>query len=113
MRPRVCWLGMENFESNGKREEGRVEAPKLAQVDPASQDRGVPFFDKSSIASDPAIEMLTIPEVAQVLKISVTGVRRLQQGRQLPFVKVGGSIRFLKRDIISYLEGKRTDSIGQ
>jgi excisionase family DNA binding protein len=56
------------------------------------------------------IELLTITEVAEVLKISATGVRRLQQARQLPFIKVGGSVRFFKRDIIVYLEKQRVES---
>jgi excisionase family DNA binding protein len=64
------------------------------------------------MSSDPnsTIELLTIVEVAEVLKISATGVRRLQQARQLPFIKVGGSVRFLKRDIIVYLEKQRVES---
>jgi len=56
------------------------------------------------------IELLTITEVAELLKISATGVRRLQQARRLPFIKVGGSIRFFKRDIIVYLEKQRVES---
>jgi len=58
------------------------------------------------------IDLLTIAEVAELLKISVSGVRRLQQARQLPFIKVGGSVRFLKRDIVVYLEERRLESVG-
>jgi len=57
------------------------------------------------------IELLTIAEVAEILKISATGVRRLQQGRHISFVKVGGSIRFTKEDILSYLEKRRVESV--
>jgi len=39
-------------------------------------------------------ELLTITEVAEMLKISVPSVRRLQHQRQIPFYKVGGSVRF-------------------
>ena len=63
-----------------------------------------------SSGSNSTIELLTIPEVAEVLKISATGVRRLQQARQFPFIKVGGSVRFFKRDIIVYLEKQRVES---
>lgn len=63
------------------------------------------------IDSHSAIELLTITEVAEVLKISVQGVRRLQQQRNIPFFKVGGSIRFSKNDIVSYLEKSRVESI--
>jgi excisionase family DNA binding protein len=67
------------------------------------------------MSSDPnsTIELLTITEVAEVLKISATGVRRLQQARQLPFIKVGGSVRFFKRDIIVYLEKQRVGSMAK
>ena len=57
------------------------------------------------------IELLTIKEVAELLKISQVSVRRLQQGRHLPFIKVGGSIRFAKIDIVGYLKKQRIDSI--
>jgi excisionase family DNA binding protein len=57
------------------------------------------------------MELLTIAEVAGLLKVSKTSVRRLQQRRLIPFIKVGGSIRFMRRDIVSYLEKKRVDTI--
>jgi excisionase family DNA binding protein len=66
-----------------------------------------------SIEPDPALELLTVQEVAKMLKISASGVRRLQQARQLPFIKVGGSVRFSKRDIASYLEVRRVGPIDQ
>lgn len=55
--------------------------------------------------------LLTIIEVAKFLKISPTGVRRLQQQRLIPFLKVGGSVRFLKEDIVSYLKKRRVKAI--
>jgi excisionase family DNA binding protein len=60
---------------------------------------------------DPSIELLTIAEVATLLKISKVGVRRLQQQRRIPFLKVGGSVRFIKNDVLSYLERARIGSI--
>ncbi len=57
------------------------------------------------------IEILTIKEVAEFLRISPTSVRRLQQGRHIPFIKVGGGIRFIKNDIIKYLEENRIESM--
>jgi excisionase family DNA binding protein len=70
----------------------------------------VQSFDKMSTAQ-PAKEVCTIRDVAELFKISVTGVRRLQQGRHLPFIKVGGRIRFYKKDIIAYLDKRRVESI--
>lgn len=57
------------------------------------------------------IELLTIKDVAELLKVSQSTVRRLQQGRHLPFIKVGGSIRFTKSDIVEYLKKQRIESI--
>lgn len=66
-----------------------------------------------SIERDPTFELLTIPEVAKWLKISSSGVRQLQQARKLPFIKVGGSVRFFAEDIASYLRTRRIRSIDQ
>jgi len=66
-----------------------------------------------SIDAYPASGLLTIPDVAELLKISIPTVRRLQQHRQLPFIKVGGCVRFNRSDIAAYLEKRRVRSIGQ
>jgi excisionase family DNA binding protein len=73
----------------------------------------VSFFDNQPKESSPAIELLTIAETAGFLKISKSGVRRLQQGRHVPFFKVGSSVRFAKSDLMSYLAQQRVGSIGQ
>lgn len=57
------------------------------------------------------IELLTIGDVAKLLKVSPSTVRRLKQGRRLPFIKVGGSIRFAKDDIVEFLKHERVESI--
>jgi len=55
--------------------------------------------------------LMTLPEAAIYLRISVSGMRRLQQGRHIPFVKVGGVIRFLKSDLIAYVQKQRVEPI--
>jgi len=64
------------------------------------------------VDSSGTIELLTIPEVAKFLKISASGVRRLQYGRHIPFHKIGGGIRFAKEDVVSYLVQHRVEAIG-
>jgi excisionase family DNA binding protein len=64
-----------------------------------------------SIDSTGAMELLTIPEVATLLKISGVSVRRLQSDRRIPFFKVGGSVRFAKDDIVAYLKKQRVEAI--
>jgi excisionase family DNA binding protein len=65
-----------------------------------------------STESSQTLELLTIAEVARILKISASGVRRLQQSRLIPFIKVGGSVRFTKIDLVSYLEKHRVEAVG-
>ena len=55
------------------------------------------------------IELLTISEVAVFLKVSVSAVRRLKDQRRIPFIKVGGRIRFAKTDVTSFLERARVN----
>ena len=70
------------------------------------------LFDNSPSDSNGAIELLKIPEVAELFRVSVSEIRRLQYGRQLPFIKVGGSVRFAKSDLMDYLAKRRIRSIG-
>jgi excisionase family DNA binding protein len=68
------------------------------------------LFDNKTDRALP--RLLTIPEVAELLHISQVGVRRLQQRRLIPFMKVGGSVRFAVNDVLSYLERQRVHAIG-
>ena len=63
--------------------------------------------------SDPATGLLTVAQLAKFLNISVSSVRRLQQGRHIPFLKVAGSIRFAMSDVLSYLAKARVEPIDQ
>lgn len=77
--------------------------------DRAMMDSPALHFDNSSSGSDLAPELLTTPETAIFLRISISGVRRLQQARQLPFIKVGSGIRFARGDLIAYLAKRRVE----
>ena len=57
-------------------------------------------------------DLLTVAEVAELLKISASSVRRLQSDRKIPFVKVRGSVRFVREDIVSYIARCRVGAIG-
>ncbi|MGY3388322.1 excisionase family DNA binding protein [Bradyrhizobium sp. USDA 3311] len=57
------------------------------------------------------VELLNITEVAKLLSISTSSVRRLQQGRRIPFIKVGGSVRFSKEDVRAYLAKQRVEPV--
>ncbi|MBH5396328.1 helix-turn-helix domain-containing protein [Bradyrhizobium sp. CNPSo 4010] len=60
---------------------------------------------------DPTIDLLTVAEVAELLKLSVPSMRRMQQRQLIPFIKVGGSVRFTRSDIVSYLVKRRVKTI--
>jgi excisionase family DNA binding protein len=60
---------------------------------------------------DPTIELLTVADVAEILNVSVSSVRRLQQRRMIPFFKIGGGVRFARSDIRSYLAKRRIETI--
>jgi excisionase family DNA binding protein len=94
---------------NGRFLEKRAHA-KLMSAAGGSAGGPVLLFDSRSHSLPPSL--LTIPEVAELLRISIPGVRRIQQKRLIPFFKVGGSIRFAANDVLSYLEKQRVKAIG-
>lgn len=57
------------------------------------------------------MELLTIKDVARLLKVSEVTVRRLQQARQIPFLKIGGGIRFTVSDVEKYLKQARVEAV--
>ena len=60
---------------------------------------------------EPSIELLTPKELAIMLKISKAGVYRLVEKRRIPFHNVTRSVRFDKKDILSFLQQNRIDVI--
>lgn len=80
---------------------------KIAQNDSSP----VQHFDTHQSASTDGSELLTIAEVAKILKTSITSVRRLQQKRRIAFYKVGGGLRFAKCDVVKYLADRRVGPI--
>ena len=55
--------------------------------------------------------LLTIGDVAKLLKVSPQTVRRLQSDRIIPFIKIRGSVRFAENDIVEYLKKARIEAI--
>ena len=52
-------------------------------------------------------QLLTLPEVAQALKVSQKTVRRMVAARRIPCVKIGRSVRFLPSDVAAWVRGRR------
>ena len=57
--------------------------------------------------------LLTIEEVAEFLRVSKTSVYRLVERRDIPFCRVGRSVRFDRRDLEAYLTARRVGSIAE
>lgn len=54
---------------------------------------------------------LSPKELKDVLGISLPTVYRLIDERKLPAFKIGNSLRFLREDVIAYLESHRIDQL--
>lgn len=90
------------------RKGGNVNVPSAFPVPTSAQ-----HLDNLPTDSSPTMELLTVLEVAKLLNISASSVRRLQDARHIPFFKVGGCVRFAKRDVMAYLKNRRVEPIGQ
>jgi excisionase family DNA binding protein len=64
------------------------------------------------ISADPSY-LLDIPTVARVLGTSVRHVRRLVLERRIPYMKIGGLIRFEPSDIREWIDGQKVRPTGR
>jgi excisionase family DNA binding protein len=55
--------------------------------------------------------LLSVDDLAKMLKISKTAVYRIISGRKILFYKIGHNIRFAEKDVLKYLEDNRVESI--
>ncbi len=55
--------------------------------------------------------MLNIHELSKELGLSESGIYQMVSQRELPFVKIGRSVRFDLEDIKAWLEEKKTLSV--
>ena len=58
----------------------------------------------------PLPSLLTLEEVAALLRVSKTSVYRLVERRELPCCRVGRSLRFTRGDVTAYLRARRVGS---
>lgn len=68
-------------------------------------------IEPEEVTFDSSVELMDVKEAAAFLKVSVATMRRLQQQREISFIKVGGAIRFAKSDIMGYLTRKRIAAV--
>lgn len=56
-------------------------------------------------------ELWRVPEAAAYLRVSPGHVYRLTSTNTIPFVRVGGGLRFRKTDIDAWLDTRRIEAV--
>jgi excisionase family DNA binding protein len=56
-------------------------------------------------------EFFTVGELAEYFCVSSITIRRLVENRKITFHKIGGSIRFFRKDVKDYLDLNCTKSV--
>lgn len=57
------------------------------------------------------IELLTVEEVAAFLRLKPRGIYSLVEQRRIPFIKVSNRLRFLRSDVIDWLQKNRVPAL--
>ena len=55
--------------------------------------------------------LLTVAEVADLLRLTPKGVYSLIENRRIPFIKVSNRVRFFESDVISWLRKNRVPAL--
>ena len=55
------------------------------------------------------VTLLTVGEVAELLKVSARTVRRLIEKRELPVIRCGGVVRIANKDFERFIAARRFD----
>ena len=56
-------------------------------------------------------ELLTVPEVAELLRFTVKGIYPLVEARRIPFVRISNRLRFCQTDVLAWLRENRVPSV--
>jgi len=56
-------------------------------------------------------QFLSPKELKEILGVSLLTVYRLVDSRKIPAFKIGNSLKFMKEDIIAYLDKNRIDQV--
>ncbi len=58
-------------------------------------------------AVSPSRPLLTVPEVASLLRLTVKGIYAMVEGRRIPFIRVGNRVRFVRDEVLRWLSESR------
>ncbi len=59
----------------------------------------------------PRTELLTVPEVAELLRLTPKGVYALVESRRIPFIRVSNRVRFRRSEIEKWLDGQQVPPV--
>lgn len=51
--------------------------------------------------------LLTVPEVADLLRLKPKGIYSMVAARKIPFIRVSNRVRFRRDDVVAWLEQNR------
>jgi len=55
--------------------------------------------------------LLTVREVAELLRLTPKGIYSLVESRRIPFVRVSNRVRFFQSDVLKWLQENRVPAI--
>lgn len=55
--------------------------------------------------------LLTVEEVATLLRLTKKGIYAMVEARRIPFVKISNRLRFLKSDVLDWLSENRVPAL--
>lgn len=64
---------------------------------------------RTTPASEP--EYLTVRQVAELLQLSVGGIYNMVAARRIPHIKLGNRVRFLRADVVAWVQRNRVPSL--
>ena len=76
----------------------------------ASQRAGAvvtPRAPAGGAAANDALDLLTVPEVAALLRLTEKGVYAMVSARRIPFLKVSNRVRFDRAEVLRWLSESR------
>lgn len=84
-------------------------------VNASHEDDGVKLPRAGYVANDvmatDRFDLLTVEEVAKLLRVTPKGIYTMTSGRRIPFVRVSNRVRFRRDEIERWLDGNRVDAI--
>lgn len=58
-------------------------------------------------------DLLTVDEVAAMLRLTPKGIYAMVSARRIPFIKISSRVRFLRSDIVAWVHENRVPSLGK